>query len=181
VIFTPTDIAGAYIIDIDRLEDDRGFFARSYCRREFEEHDLNPNLVQCNISFNRFKGTLRGLHSQKQPHQEAKVMRCTRGALYDVILDLRPDSPTWLKHVAVELTTDNHRMLYAPEGVFHGFLTLEDDTEIFYQMSEYYVPKVDMGVRWNDPAFGIAWPMEPAVISDRDRTYPDFDASAFGR
>jgi dTDP-4-dehydrorhamnose 3,5-epimerase len=181
VIFTPTDIDGAFIIDIDRLEDDRGFFARSYCRREFEERGLNPDLVQCNISFNKAEGTLRGLHSQAKPHQEAKVMRCTRGALFDVILDLRPDSPTWLKHVAVELTPENHKMLYAPEGVFHGFLTLAENTEIFYQMSEFYVPGVDLGVRWNDPAFGISWPAEPAVISDRDSSYADFDPAVFGR
>jgi len=174
MIFTETKIPGAMIIELDKLGDERGFFARSYCYREFEEHGLNPNVVQCNVSFNREKGTFRGLHSQAAGYEEAKLVRCTRGALCDIILDLRADSAAYMTYIMVELTPENHKMLFVPEGVFHGFLTLEENTEVFYQMSEYYVPKVDLGVRWDDPAFGITLPGKVRVISEKDAAYPDF-------
>jgi dTDP-4-dehydrorhamnose 3,5-epimerase len=174
MIFTETALRGAYISEPERIEDERGFFARTWCEREFEAHGLNSKLVQCNISFNKRKGTLRGMHYQIAPNEEAKLVRCTRGAIYDVIIDLRPGSPTFTKHVPVTLTAENRRMLYIPEGFAHGFQTLEDRTEVSYQMSEYYVPEYGRGVRWNDPAFGIQWPLPVTIISDRDRTYPDF-------
>jgi dTDP-4-dehydrorhamnose 3,5-epimerase len=181
MIFESTQVAGAYLVQVEPVEDERGFFARSFCRREFQEHGLNPDVEHCNISHNRLAGTLRGLHAQRKPHQEAKLVRCTRGVLFDVVLDLRPDSPTWLRHDGFRLTADNRHMLYAPEGVYHGFLTLEDDTEVVYQISQYYVPEAGTGVRWNDPAFGIRWPGEVKVISARDAGYPDFDPAEFGR
>lgn len=176
MIFTHTAIAGACIIDPQRLEDERGFFARVWCRREFEAHGLNPALVQCSLSFNRKQGTLRGMHYQGPPHAEARLVRCTSGAIFDVIVDLRPDSRTFRQWLSVELSADNRRMLYIPEGMAHGFLTLRDDTEVFYQMSEYYVAESARGVRWNDPVFGIRWPANVTVISERDRNYPDFQA-----
>jgi len=174
MIFTETTLRGAFLIDIERHEDERGFFARSWCRREFEAHGLNPEIAQCNVSFNVRKGTLRGMHYQIEPSAEAKLVRCTRGALCDVIVDLRPDSPSFKQHVSEVLTAENRRMLFVPEGFAHGFLTLEDATEVLYQMSEYHVPERGRGFRWNDPAFGIAWPAEVVVISERDRDYPDF-------
>jgi dTDP-4-dehydrorhamnose 3,5-epimerase len=176
MIFTHTAIAGAYIIDPERLEDERGFFARVWCRREFKAQGLNPGLVQCSISFNRKRGTLRGMHYQAPPHAEAKLVRSTSGAIFDVIVDLRPESKTFRQWFSVELSADNRRMLYIPEGMAHGFLTLRDDTEVFYQMSEYYAAEFTRGVRWNDPAFGIRWPANVAVMSERDRNYPDFRA-----
>jgi dTDP-4-dehydrorhamnose 3,5-epimerase len=176
MIFTRTAIAGVCIIDPERLEDDRGFFARVWCRREFEAQGLNPGLVQCSISFNRKQGTLRGMHYQAPPHAEARLVRCTSGAIFDVIVDLRPESKTFRPWFSVELSADNRRMLYIPEGMAHGFLTLRDDTEVFYQMSEYYAAEFTRGVRWNDPAFGIRWPANVAVMSERDRNYPDFRA-----
>jgi dTDP-4-dehydrorhamnose 3,5-epimerase len=175
MIFQKTRLADAYIIDIERLEDDRGFFARSWCRREFDSLGLNPNLAQCNISYNSKRGTLRGMHYQAKPYEEAKLIRCTMGAIYDVIVDLRPDSPSFKGHLGVTLKPDNRRMLYVPEGFAHGFLTLENDTEVFYQMSEFFVPDSGRGFRWNDPAFGIQWPFTAEVLSDRDRNYPDFE------
>jgi dTDP-4-dehydrorhamnose 3,5-epimerase len=174
MIFTKTVLNDAMIVDIERKEDDRGFFARSWCRKEFEAHGLNPNLAQCNIAFNPKRGTLRGMHLQVKPFEEAKLVRCTRGSLSDVIVDLRPDSPTYKKHLSAVLTSENRRMLYVPEGFAHGFLTLEDATEVSYQISEFYVPESQRGFRWNDPAFAIAWPAEVRFISDRDRGYPDF-------
>lgn len=174
MIFIETKLKDAFIIDPERMEDDRGFFARTWCRQEFLTHGLNPDLVQCNMSFNRKKGTLRGMHFQEAPHEEAKVVRCTMGAVYDVIIDLRPDSGTFTLWVGVELTAENRKMLFIPEGFAHGFLTLEDNTEVFYQMSEYYAPGAGRGVRWNDPVFDIAWPGEVSIISGRDATYPDF-------
>ena len=174
MIFKETRLNGAYIIEIEPLEDERGFFARSFCQKEFEEHGLNPRVMQCNISFNKKKGTLRGMHYQIAPYQEAKLVCCTKGAIYDVIIDLRKDSPTLKQWIAVELTATNRRMLYIPEGFAHGFQTLEDNTEVFYQMSEFYHPESAKGVRWNDPAFGIVWPDDIRVISDRDRQYQDF-------
>jgi dTDP-4-dehydrorhamnose 3,5-epimerase len=174
MIFRETGLKDAFLIEIERREDERGHFARSWCRREFESHGLNPRLAQCNISLNRRKGTLRGMHYQAPPFEEAKLVRCTRGSLYDVIVDLRPDSPSYRKHRGVVLTPDNGRMLYVPEGFAHGFLTLEDTTEVFYQISEFYAPDHARGFRWNDPAFAIVWPAEVEVISERDRSYPDF-------
>jgi dTDP-4-dehydrorhamnose 3,5-epimerase len=174
MIFTPTELTGAFVIEPQKLEEERGFFARSWCQREFERHALNPRLVQCDISFSKNKGTLRGMHYQLSPFEEVKLVRCTRGSIYDAIIDLRRDSATFKKHFGLVLSADNHKMLYVPEGFAHGFLTLEDNTEVFYQMSEFYAPEHGRGVRWNDPAFGIAWPMLPRTISDRDRTCPDF-------
>ncbi|MBP1735805.1 MAG: dTDP-4-dehydrorhamnose 3,5-epimerase, partial [Deltaproteobacteria bacterium] len=155
-------------------EDERGFFARSFCAKEFKEHGLNQNIAQCNISYNGKKGTLRGMHYQAAPHEEAKLVRCTMGAIYDVIIDLRPDSSTFKKWIGVELTKENRRMLYVPEGFAHGFQTLEDHTEVLYQMSEFHHPEWARGVRWNDPTFGIFWPVNVEIISIGDQQYLDF-------
>ena len=175
MIFTETKLKGAYVVEIQKLEDERGFFARSWCRREFEAYGLNPQLVQCNISFNARKGTMRGMHYQAKPYEEAKLIRCTMGSIYDVIVDIRPDSPSFKQYLGVILSTENRKMLYIPEGFAHGFLTIEDKTEVFYQMSEFYAPDHARGFRWNDPVFGIEWPAKVQVISDRDRDYPDFN------
>jgi len=175
MIFTPTIIEGAWIVDIEEHRDERGFFARAWCRREFEERGLDPRLAQCNISFNPHKGTLRGMHFQVKPHEETKLVRCTRGAIFDAIIDLRPGSPTFLKSLGVVLTAENRRMLYVPGSCAHGFLTLEDAAEVFYQISEFYEPGSQRGFRWNDPAFDIEWPADPKLISERDAGYPDFD------
>lgn len=173
--FLQTSIAGAFIIDIEPMLDERGFFARSWCQRELEEHGLNPHLAQCSVSYNEKRGTLRGMHFQGKPHEEVKVVRCTQGAIYDVIIDLRPESATFKKWVAVELTAENRRMIYVPPGVAHGFQSLVDRTEVFYQVSEFYYPEYSLSVRWDDPAFGIEWPPVPQrVISARDRMHPDF-------
>lgn len=174
MIFTETRLKGAYIVEPEKRCDDRGFFARSWCEKEFAEHHLNPRTVQCNISFNTRRGTLRGMHYQTAPFAEAKLVRCTQGAIYDVIIDLRPDSPTFTKAFAETLTASDHKMLYVPEGFAHGFLTLEDNSEVFYQMSEFYAPQHARGVRWNDPAFEIDWPVAEPIMANRDRNYPDF-------
>jgi dTDP-4-dehydrorhamnose 3,5-epimerase len=174
MIFTETKLKGAFTVEIDRLEDERGFFARSWCRREFEAHGLDPGLVQCNISFNLKAGTMRGMHYQAKPFEESKLIRCTKGAVHDVIVDLRPDSPTFGQYAGFLLTSENRRMVFVPKSFAHGFLTLEDETEVFYQMSEFYFPEHGRGFRWNDPRFGISWPREINVISERDRNYPDF-------
>ncbi|MCK9532431.1 MAG: dTDP-4-dehydrorhamnose 3,5-epimerase [Gammaproteobacteria bacterium] len=171
--FTETELPGAFIIDIQPLEDERGFFARGFCERELAEHGLIPRVVQANISFNRRKGTLRGMHYQVAPHEEAKLVRCTRGALYDVIVDLRPESPTYLQWTGVELTADNHRALFVPQGFAHGFQTLQDNTEAFYQVSEFYTPTAERGLRHDDPAIGIHWPLAVASISAKDTAWPD--------
>lgn len=173
--FTESKLSGAFIIDPQRLADERGFFARSWCHNEAAAYGLSPTWVQCNISFNRKKGTLRGMHYQTAPCAEIKLVRCTMGAIYDAIIDLRPDSSTFRQWTAVELSAENRRMLYIPVGFAHGFLTLTDDAEVFYQMSEFYAPDHARGLRWNDPAFAIEWPLAPRVISDQDRSYPDFD------
>jgi dTDP-4-dehydrorhamnose 3,5-epimerase len=179
VRFVPTALPGAFIVQPERIEDVRGFFARTWCPREFAEHGLNPRLEQCSISFNARKGTLRGMHYQLAPFAEAKLVRCTMGALWDVIIDLRPDSPAFRRHLGVELTALDRRMLYIPEGFAHGFQTLADSTEVFYQMSQVYSPAHARGVRWDDPAFGIAWPEEAGrIIIARDREYPDFTGGA---
>lgn len=175
MIFIEADLKDAYVIDLERIEDARGFFARAWCAKEFSEHGLEPRIAQCNTSFNKRKGTLRGMHLQRPPHEEVKMVRCIRGALYDVILDLREDSPTYKRWIGVELTEDNRRMLYVPRGFAHGFQTLTDDTEAFYMVTEFYTPGAEIGVRWNDPAFGIEWPLgEPAEISEKDASWPDY-------
>jgi dTDP-4-dehydrorhamnose 3,5-epimerase len=172
--FVPTALAGAFVIEPEAIEDDRGFFARSFCENEFRAHGLNSSVVQCNISFNRHRGTLRGMHYQAEPHGEAKLVRCTRGIIYDVIVDLRPDFQTFGAWVACELSADNRKMLYVPEGCAHGFQTLEDECEVFYQMSTLYHAPSARGARWNDPAFAIEWPVANPILSDRDASYPDF-------
>jgi dTDP-4-dehydrorhamnose 3,5-epimerase len=174
LIFTETKLAGAFVIEMERRADERGFFARTFCRQEFEARGLNAEVAQCNVSFNKRKGTLRGMHYQAAPFGEAKLVRCTAGSLYDVIIDLRPTSATFKKHFAVELSAKNGRMLYIPEDFAHGFQTLQDDTEVFYQMAQRYSAEHARGVRWNDPAFGIAWPEGQRTIIERDRNYPDF-------
>ena len=172
--FLATKLRDIFEIEIEPIADERGFFARAWCEREFTANGLNGRLAQCNLSGNARKGTLRGIHFQAAPHEEAKLVRCIRGRIFDVAVDLRPDSDTYLQWHGVELTATNHRALYIPEGCGHGFLTLEDDTELYYQMSEFYHPEVARGVRWNDPALRITWPSAAEVISDRDRTYPDY-------
>ena len=172
--FIDVPVAGAYVIEIQPIVDERGFFARTWCAQEFRRRGLNPNLVQCSISFNRRRGTLRGMHYQEQPHPEARLVRCSSGAIYDVIVDLRPTSTTYCQWFAVELTGEDHKMIYVPEGFAHGFQTLSDNTEVFYQISEAYRPEWARGVRWNDPRFGIKWPIREMVISQRDRDFPDY-------
>jgi dTDP-4-dehydrorhamnose 3,5-epimerase len=170
VIFTPATIAGAFAIEAERLEDERGFFARTYCEEEFRHHGIPPVAAQCNISYNTLRGTLRGMHYQLAPH-ESKLVRCTMGAIYDVLLDLRPGSATYRQWQSFDLTAANRRMVYIPPGVAHGFLTLEDATEVLYQMGSAFVAGAGRGVRWDDPAFGVEWPFAPVVVSERDRSY----------
>jgi len=169
--FAPTPLAGAYVVELERLQDERGFFARSFCQEEFRRHGLKPAIAQCNVSWNRRRGTLRGLHFQAAPHEEAKVVRCTRGAIWDVIVDLREDSPTRWRWHALELNADNRLAFYVPEGFAHGFQTLADDSEVLYQMSEFYHPDLARGLRWDDPKIGIRWPLPDPVLSPRDRAY----------
>jgi dTDP-4-dehydrorhamnose 3,5-epimerase len=175
MIFTETKLAGAYLINVEPFEDERGFFALSWSQREFAERGLASRFVECNISFTKRQGTLRGMHYQASPYGQVKLVRCTTGAIYDVIVDLRPESKTFKNWVAVELTAANHRLLHVPEGFAHGFQTLTDNTEIFYQMSAPYVAESARGVRWNDPAFDIDWPAAERIIIARDQTYPDFN------
>jgi dTDP-4-dehydrorhamnose 3,5-epimerase len=176
MIVTETALKGAFVIDIERRGDERGYFARVWCAREFEQHGLDTRLVQCNVAYNHRKGILRGMHYQQQPHAEVKLVRCTRGAVYDVIVDMRPASDTYLGWTGVELSADNHRMLYVPEGFAHGYVTLQDDSELFYQVSQFYTPQAEGGVRWNDPAVGIEWPdVGDLLISDKDRAWPVLD------
>ncbi len=173
VIFRETALPGAYVLEPERREDERGFFARTWCRQEFEARGLDARLVQCSVSFNRRRGTLRGLHFQAPPREEPKVVRCTRGSLFDVVVDLRPDSPTRFHWAGVTLTAENRLALYVPPGLAHGFQTLEDETEVFYQIGELYYPELARGVRWDDPAFGVAWPLPDPILSERDRGYVD--------
>lgn len=173
--FTSTVVTGAFVVESERLEDERGFFARTWCELEFAERGLNPRLMQCSISYNHARGTLRGLHFQTGEAAEAKLVRCTQGAVYDVALDLRPASPTYLRHAGVTLSSRAGNALYIPEGCAHGFLTLTDAAEVFYQMSAPYVAGAGRGVRWDDPAFEIHWPGDVCVISARDAAYPDFE------
>ncbi len=172
MIFRPTKLQGAYAIEPERHVDARGSFSRAWCQREFDAHGLDARLVQCSISTNTKRGTLRGMHYSVPPHAEAKVVRCVKGAIYDVLLDLREGSPTYLHWVAETLSRDNGVALFVPEGVAHGFQTLEDETDVLYQMSEFFAPEGARGVAWNDPAFGIQWPLGEPILSDRDRLYP---------
>ena len=174
MLFKETKLKGAFVVELEPFEDERGFFTRSFCRKEFEKQGLNSNIVQCNISYNKKKGTLRGMHYQVAPYEEAKLVSCTNGSIYDVIIDLRPNSPTYCKWIAVELSANNHKMFYIPEGFAHGFQTLKDNTTVFYQMTEFYHPKSAKGIRWNDSAFQIKWPISDLIISEKDRDYPDF-------
>ena len=174
MIFHETKLKGAFVIDITPITDERGFFARSFCRREFEENGLDADFVQCNISHNKKKGILRGMHYQVAPFEETKLVRCSSGAIYDVIVDIRPDSPTFMKWFGVELKSSAFKMLYIPKGFAHGFEVLEDDTEVFYQMSEYYHPDASRGFRWNDPSFDIDWVLKSPSLSINDESYPDF-------
>jgi dTDP-4-dehydrorhamnose 3,5-epimerase len=175
IIFKETELKGALVLEPEIYEDERGFFARSFSAREFESHGVNPRVAECNISFNRRRFTVRGMHFQHAPYAQAKLVRCIAGAIYDVILDLRRDSETFGRWIGVELSADNQLMLYVPEGFAHGFQTLADDTEVFYQVSEYYAPASCGGVRWDDPAFGIHWrETKQVIINERDRTYEDF-------
>jgi len=178
MIFSETKLPGAYLIEPERLEDHRGFFARVWCQREFEQHGLTSRAVQLNVGFTILKGGIRGLHFQVAPRQEVKVVRCTRGSLFDVIVDLRPDSPTYRRWVGVELSAENHRMLYVPEGCATGYQTLDDATELCYLTSEFYALECARGVRYDDPAFGIEWPLAVTSISKADRSWPDYDAGA---
>jgi dTDP-4-dehydrorhamnose 3,5-epimerase len=171
--FRATKLPGAFLIDLERKEDSRGFFARVFCVEEFRDKGLKSEVAQCSISFNRRKATLRGMHWQAAPKAETKLIRCTRGAIFDVIVDLRPDSSTRLQHVALELTADNRRMLYVPEGFAHGFQTLTNDTEVFYQMTEFFAADYARGARWNDPAFRIPWPLPDPIVNERDKSWPD--------
>jgi dTDP-4-dehydrorhamnose 3,5-epimerase len=177
--FIETELKGAFIVEPELIRDERGFFARTWCKKEFEQQGLLVDLVQCNISFNRREGTLRGMHFQAAPFEEARLVRCTRGAIYDVIIDLRPDCPTYKRWVSVELTAENRKMLFIPEGFGHGFITLTDNSEVFYQMSAFYAPECARGIRWNDPAFDIDWPAEVKVISEKDMQYPDYSGQGF--
>lgn len=177
--FAQTDLAGAFLVHLEAHVDERGFFARAYCEREFAAHGLPTRFPQCNLSRNRRRGTLRGMHYQAAPHREAKLVRCVAGAIHDVIVDLRPQSPTRGRWVGVDLTARGGEALYVPPGFGHGFLTLEDETDVFYQMGEFFVAEAARGFRWNDPAFAISWPFAPVVMSERDQSYPDFDESRF--
>lgn len=175
MIFTETMLCGAFFLDLDRREDSRGFFARAFCQHEFAEHGLNPVLAQANVSFNLKKGTIRGMHFQQPPAAESKLVRCTRGAIHDVIVDLRPESPTYLRHTSVELSEDNFRALYVPERFAHGYQTLRDRTEVSYQVGTFYAPESEGGLLHDDPRLGLTWPLPVTMISERDRTFPALD------
>jgi dTDP-4-dehydrorhamnose 3,5-epimerase len=175
MIFHPTPLLGAFTIELEKKGDERGFFARTFCVKEFEQYNIEHRIVQINNSFSAHKGTLRGLHYQLEPHAETKIVRCIRGALYDVILDLRKDSSTFGHWYGAELTAENRMMMVVPKGFAHAFLTLEDNTEAIYLVSEYYAPHAERGIRWNDPRFGISWPIQPTTVSDKDQKWPDFN------
>lgn len=172
MLFTETKLIGAFIIDLERREDNRGFFARAFCQHEFADHGLKPVIAQANIGFNRRRGCMRGMHFQFPPVAETKVVRCTRGAVLDIIVDLRPESPTYLEHISVELTADNHRAIYIPERFAHGYQALEDETETSYQVGEFYAPGVEGGLRYDDPALGLTWPLSVTEISEKDASWP---------
>lgn len=175
MIFTETKLKGAYIIDIEKREDSRGFFARGFCQNEFKEHGLRPIIAQANLAFNRQKGTLRGMHFQYPPAAETKLVRCTRGAIIDIIVDVRPESPTYLHHIAVELSEDNYRSLYVPERFAHGYQALRDNTETSYQVGEFYTPNADGGLVYNDPRLGLEWPLPVSMISEKDKVWKLLD------
>jgi dTDP-4-dehydrorhamnose 3,5-epimerase len=172
--FVETGLPGAVIVEIEKQQDQRGFFARTWCRREFEKYGLDPQVAQANVSYNRCKGTLRGMHYQTEPYGETKLVRCTQGAIYDVIIDLRPESLTYRKWIGVELTADNYRMIFVPKMFAHGFQSLTDDSVLAYQVGQFYTPGAERGIRYNDAAFNIRWPLEVSVISDKDKSYADF-------
>ena len=174
MIFEATNLKDVFVIDLEIRSDDRGGFARTFCAKEFEEHGLKPMVAQCNISFNYKKGTLRGMHYQLSPAAETKLVRCTRGAIYDVIIDIRPDSPTYMQHFGIELTADNRKALYVPEMFAHGYQALTDDAEVVYQVGEFYSPGYEQGLRYDDPTFGIEWPIPVTVISEKDAKWPPF-------
>lgn len=176
MIYNQTSIEGLFTIDLDKREDERGFFARFFCADEFKKHGLDPKIVQINNSFSKFKGTLRGIHYQTFPKSETKIVRCLKGSIYDVVVDLRSDSPSFCKWYAEKLTADNRRMMYVPKGFGHAFLTLEDNTEVIYLVTEFYSPEYEKGIRWNDPKIGINWPFDPIVISDKDKSYSDYNS-----
>lgn len=175
MIFSKTKLNGVFVVEPEKIEDIRGFFARSFCQKEFESKGLNPRIAQCNISYNKKKGTIRGMHYQVEPAVEEKLVRCTKGAIYDVIIDIRPDSPTFCQWISIDLNEHDYQMVYIPGGFAHGFQTLEDNCEVFYQMSEFYEPKYSMGIRWDDSAFQINWPIENPIISDKDKSYKNFN------
>jgi dTDP-4-dehydrorhamnose 3,5-epimerase len=174
MIFKELDLKGAFLVEVKKIEDERGFFGRAWCANEFKQYGLNPAFVQLNTSFSHKRGTIRGMHYQVDPYQEVKFIRCTRGRIYDVIIDLRPDSPTFMKWVGNELSADNYRMVYVPENFAHGFVTMEDNSEVYYPVSQFYTPGAERGLRWNDPAFNIIWPVEISVVSDKDQSHKDF-------
>ena len=174
MLFKETKVKGAFVIELEKREDERGFFARTWCKNEFEAHNLNPHFVQANMSSNPRRGTLRGMHYQVSPYEETKLFRCTKGAIYHVIIDLRPESPTYKEWIGVELRADNYKMLYVPERFAHGLITLDDNAETAYQVSQFYTPGSELGIRYDDPAFAIKWPIEVQVISDKDKNWPDF-------
>jgi dTDP-4-dehydrorhamnose 3,5-epimerase len=175
MIFVETELRGAYLVELEKREDGRGFFARAFCQNEFEAHGLKPIIAQANIASNRTKGTLRGMHFQYPPAAETKLVRCTRGAIVDIIVDLRPESPTYLRHIAVELNADNHRALYVPERFAHGYQVLRDNTDTSYQVGEFYAPGAESGLRHDDPKLGLQWPLPVTAISDKDRVWPLLD------
>ncbi len=174
MIFVETPLQGAYLIQIEPCSDERGMFARGFCQREFLEHGLKTNIVQCNLSYNVKRGTLRGMHYQLQPMAEVKMVRCIRGTIYDIIIDVRPESKTYLKWYGVELTAENRTLLYVPEGFAHGYQSLGDNTEVFYMVTQYYAPEYERAMRWNDPLFRIKWPILDPILSDKDANHPDF-------
>jgi dTDP-4-dehydrorhamnose 3,5-epimerase len=175
MIFKELELKGAYLVEVKKIEDERGFFGRAWCENEFLDHHLNPNFVQLNTSFSKKKGTIRGLHYQVDPYQEVKFIRCTRGSIWDVIIDLRPTSPTFMKWIGNELSADNYKMVYVPENFAHGFISLENNTEVYYPVTQFYVPGAERGLRWNDPAFNIQWPIEVSMVSEKDSNHADFN------
>lgn len=174
MLFTETKLKGAFIIELEKRVDERGFFARSFCANEFEKQGLNSVMPQTNMSLSKFKNTIRGMHYQIDGAEEAKLIRCTKGAILDVIIDIRKNSPTYCQHISVELSDENYKMLYVPEGFAHGFLTLTDNVEVNYQVSQFYTPGKEKGIRWNDPLFGINWNIENPIVSEKDAVHPDF-------
>lgn len=174
MLFTETKLKGAFIIQLEKRGDERGFFARTFCQKEFADHDLNTQLSQGNIGYSRFKGTLRGMHYQAKPHAEAKLVRCTKGAVFDVAIDLRPGSATYRQWFGVTLSSDNYKMFYIPEDFAHGYMTIENHSELTYMVSTFYAPSAERGVRWDDPAFNIKWPFSPKIISEKDKKWADY-------